>query len=120
MAPLCYRRLRFPPEIIQHAIWSHRWHFAQQWQAQSVKARLASRKFRFARDSPLEGDGFELPVPGFRSSIFYTAPELGAAKGPGATAGFEDRQREVYRAPSQAGPGNDIHAGFSACGRSPK
>jgi hypothetical protein len=47
-----------------------------------------------------EGDGFELPVPGFRSSIFYTAPELGAAKGPGATAGFEDRQRKVYRAPS--------------------
>ena len=21
MAPLCYRRHRFPPEIIQHAIW---------------------------------------------------------------------------------------------------
>ena len=21
MAPLCYRRYRFPPEIIQHAIW---------------------------------------------------------------------------------------------------
>src|SRR5262249_47399849 len=28
----------------------------------------------------------KFPVPGFRSSIFYTAPELGAAKGPGATA----------------------------------
>ena len=27
-------------------------------------------------------------VPGFRSSIFYTAPEPGAARGPGATAGF--------------------------------
>ena len=25
------------------------------------------------------GNGFELPVPGFRSSIFYTAPEFGAA-----------------------------------------
>jgi hypothetical protein len=65
-------------------------------------------EIRFAADSPLEGDGFELPVPGFRSSIFYTSPELGAAKGPGATAGFEDRQREVYRAPSQAGPGNGL------------
>ena len=21
MAPLCYRRHRFPPEIIQHAVW---------------------------------------------------------------------------------------------------
>ena len=31
--------------------------------ARSVKARLASRKFRFARDSPLEGDGFEPSVP---------------------------------------------------------
>ena len=26
MAPLCYRRHRFPPEIIQHAIWLYlRW-----------------------------------------------------------------------------------------------
>src|SRR5712664_3933248 len=24
MAPLCYRRHRFPPEIIQHAIWLYR------------------------------------------------------------------------------------------------
>jgi hypothetical protein len=28
-----------------------------------VKARLASGKFRFARDSALEGEGFELSVP---------------------------------------------------------
>src|SRR5262245_55554688 len=46
-----------------------------------------SRRRWFA-DSPLERSGFELRVFGFRSSIFYTAPELGAAKGPGTTAGF--------------------------------
>jgi len=37
-----------------------------------------ARNREFA-DFPLEGNGFEFPVPGFRSSIFYTAPEFGAA-----------------------------------------
>jgi len=31
--------------------------------AREARLAVASRKFRFARDSPLEGDGFELPVP---------------------------------------------------------
>jgi hypothetical protein len=30
-------------------------------------------------DSPLERNGFEIPVPGFKVEHFYTAPELGAA-----------------------------------------
>src|SRR5215472_8038469 len=55
------------------------------WPAALLRpARLASasaRNRKFA-DSPLERNRFEIPVPGFRSSIFYTAPELGAAKGP--------------------------------------
>src|ERR1700730_2140357 len=77
-------------------------------QPSGERRKVPAGQLRFAPDSPLEGDGFELPVPGFRSSIFYTSPELGAAKGPGATAGLEARQREVYRAPSQAGPGNGL------------
>src|SRR5215467_8647667 len=43
------------------------------------------RNRKFA-GSPLEGGGFELPVPGLGRAFFYTAPELGAAKGSGATA----------------------------------
>src|SRR5215469_16575040 len=38
-----------------------------------------NRKFG---DSPLEGNGFELPVPGFRSSIFHTAPEFWSCRRP--------------------------------------
>jgi len=33
--------------------------------------------------------------------------------------GFDDRQRQVYRAPSQADPGNDIHAGSPSLQKAP-
>jgi hypothetical protein len=47
------------------------------------KARLASRKFTFARDSPLEGDGFELPVPARdRSRRAAVQKTLGVARQP--------------------------------------
>jgi len=45
----------------------------------ALVTRERNRKFA---DSPLEGNGFELPVLGFRSSIFYTAPETWSRKGP--------------------------------------
>ena len=52
-------------------------------------------------------------------AIFYTAPELRAAKAREPQPGFDDRQRQVYRAPSQAGPGNDIHAGSPRLQKAP-
>src|SRR5260370_34617088 len=36
-----------------------------------------------------------------------------------ARTGFDDRQAQVYRAPSQAGPGNDIHAGSPGFQKAP-
>src|SRR5215472_6944940 len=45
----------------------------------ALVTRERNRKFA---DSPVEGNGFELPVLGFRSSIFYTAPETWSRKGP--------------------------------------
>src|SRR5215472_4758404 len=51
-----------------------------------------ARNRKFA-DSPVERNGFEIPVPGFRSNIFYTAPELGAAtRGPASLARFWPRR----------------------------
>jgi hypothetical protein len=35
-----------------------------------VGTDFGSARFRFARDSPLEGDGFELPVPREMTTIF--------------------------------------------------
>jgi hypothetical protein len=51
--------------------------------------------------------------------FFYTAPERVAAKGREPQPRFDDRQRQVYRAPGQAGPGNDIHAGSPSLEKAP-
>src|SRR6516162_406970 len=67
---------------------------------------------RFAIDSPLEGDGFEPSVPPVGDAIFWDPPEPGddkLARLPEPDS--DDRQGRVYRAPSEAGPGNDINAG---------
>jgi hypothetical protein len=37
--------------------------------AREARLAVASRKFRFARDSPLEGSGFELVVPPWEASV---------------------------------------------------
>jgi hypothetical protein len=42
--------------------------------AREARLAVASRKFRFARDSPLEGSGFELSVPPQKESPFRGAP----------------------------------------------
>ena len=81
MAQLSYRRHRFPASIIQHAIWrtcasrlSHRdvedllaergldisYETVRRW---VLKFERQQAEVRFARDSPLEGDGFEPSVP---------------------------------------------------------
>ena len=63
-------------------------------------------------DSPLEGEGFEPSVPRRGQHFFETASEPGddkPARQP--QPDFDDRQGQVYRAPSQADPGNDINAG---------
>ena len=39
--------------------------------------------------------------------------------GAAARTGFDDRQAQVYRAPSQAGPGNDINAGSPGFQKAP-
>jgi hypothetical protein len=39
--------------------------------------------------------------------------------GSAARTGFDDRQAQVYRAPSQAGPGNDINAGSPGFQKAP-
>src|SRR5215472_12542589 len=72
------------------------------------------------------------PIPGLRVRIrtfgsglssepfFYTAPEPGDTKPPREPEpDFDDRQRQVYRAPSQAGPGNDIYAGSPSLQKAP-
>src|SRR6202040_3718460 len=81
MAQLSYRRHRFPASIIQHAIWlylrftlSHRdvedllaergldisYETVRRW---VLKFERQQAEVRFARDSPLEGTGFEPSVP---------------------------------------------------------
>ena len=66
---------------------------------------------KFAPDSLLEGEGFEPPVPR-RDKHFRDRPGTRLRQaGPVGRTDFDDRQGQVYRAPSQAGPGNDINAG---------
>ena len=75
---------------------------------------------RFAIDSPLEGDGFEPSVPPVGDAIFWDPPEPGddkLARLPEPDS--DDRQGRVYRAPSQAGPGNDINAGSPGFQKAP-
>src|SRR5207302_5569214 len=50
---------------------------------------------------------------------FETAPDPATTTGPVARAGFDDPQRQVYLVPSQAGPGNDIHAGSRGLQKAP-
>jgi hypothetical protein len=73
-----------------------------------------------AADSLLEGTGFEHSVPPRRTAFFETAPEPGddkSARWP--ELDFDDRRRPVYRALSQAGPGNDINAGSPGFQKAP-
>src|SRR6516164_6587441 len=75
---------------------------------------------RFAIDAPLEGDGFEPSVPPVGDAIFWDPPEPGddkLARLPEPDS--DDRQGRVYRAPSQAGPGNDINAGSPGFQKAP-
>src|SRR5262245_43140216 len=51
-------------------------------------------------DSALEGNGFELPVPEFRSSIFYTAPEPGDLMVAGLTDEFSGSALRTSLTPS--------------------
>jgi hypothetical protein len=44
--------------------------------AESKNSYRDGTRLRFARDSPLEGHGFELPVPRERSSSFEASAEL--------------------------------------------
>ena len=56
--------------------------------------------------------------PTSEDSIFSRPPRIRRRQtGPVASAGFDDRQVQVYPSPSQAGLGNDIHAGSPASRR---
>ena len=78
MAPLCYRRHRFTPEIIQHGIWLYL-RFTLSYR--DVEELLAERgldiSYGSSRDSPLEGNGFEHPVPREIISGFEASGENG-------------------------------------------
>jgi hypothetical protein len=51
---------------------------------------------------------------------FPYRPEPGAANRPGTyNRDFDDRYRQVYRAPSQAGSGNDIYTGSPGLRKAP-
>jgi hypothetical protein len=51
--------------------------------------------------------------------FFFLLYRFGAANWQGATAGFDDRSRQVYHKRSQAGPGNDIHGGSPSLQKAP-
>jgi hypothetical protein len=58
----------------------------------------------------------------FRTKVehFPYRPEPGAANRPGTyNRDFDDRYRQVYRAPSQAGSGNDIYTGSPGLPKAP-
>src|SRR6202040_2746577 len=58
---------------------------------------MPTRKLRFAVDSPVEGDGFELPVP----RIIMPAVRYGR--------GCRARFRRLYSRPGSASAGSDQH-----------
>jgi hypothetical protein len=71
------------------------------------------RKLRFAADSSLEGAGFEPSVPPCGTTFFRDRPGNRARTN---RLGSQNRiltidKGQVYYAPCQAGPGNDINAG---------
>src|SRR5712671_3843860 len=58
--------------------------------------------------------------PTSEDSIFSRPPRIRRRQtGPVASAGFDDRQVQVYPSPSQAGPGNVIHAGSPGLQKAP-
>jgi len=73
----------------------------------------------FARDSPLEEDEFELSVPDFEGTFFIGAGAWTCQSPRESEPDFDDRQRQGYRPASQAGPGNDIHAGSPSLQKAP-
>jgi hypothetical protein len=46
-----------------------------------VERPLAQRQNRFAIDSPMEGDGFKLPVPGFDKPRYHLPPPVSPPRG---------------------------------------
>jgi hypothetical protein len=55
-----------------------------------------------------------------KAEHFPYRPEPGAANRPGTyNRDFDDRYRQVYRAPSQAGSGNDIYIGSPGLRKAP-
>src|SRR5205085_4734867 len=71
MALLTYRRHRFSPEIIQHAVWlCLRLTLSRCRGTAGGKSGAEHRAVgRFAIDAPLERRGFELPVPSRAKSV---------------------------------------------------
>ena len=70
-------------------------------------------------DSLVEEDEFELSVPDFEGT-FFIRPGAWTCQPPRESEpDFDDRQRQGYRPPSQAGPGNDIHAGSPSLQKAP-
>jgi hypothetical protein len=87
--------------------------------AENGKERLVIEE-RAARPSRLAAGGRRIRTlgPTSEDSIFSRPPRIRRRQtGPVASAGFDDRQVQVYPSPSQAGPGNDIHAGSPASRR---
>src|SRR5262249_50314769 len=66
----------------------------------------AEGEIRRETDCLLEGAGFELPVPEFSRAFFTPLRSVEPQGAREPQPGFDDRQRQVYRAPSQAGPGS--------------
>src|SRR6516164_9719798 len=69
--------------------------------------------------SPLEEDEFELSVPDFERTFFIRPGAWTCQLPRESEPDFDDRQRQGYRPPSQAGPGNDIHAGSPGLQKAP-
>src|SRR5215469_15624480 len=69
MAPLCYRRHRFPPEIIQHAIWCGRFLLFRQTRGDRKRAKVREVKEELRRRMhdpiPSQGQWLRQVVTGF-------------------------------------------------------
>ena len=76
MAPLCYRRHRFPPEIIQHAIWCGRFLLFRQTRGDRKRAKVREVKEELRRRMhdpiPSQGQWLRQVATGFFA--YYAVP----------------------------------------------
>jgi hypothetical protein len=90
---------------------------------EQVSIVLTTRGVSVPSRSPVNPRRFTSAILGFsprsnRSRNLETATDP-ATTNSVASSGFDDREGQVYPAPSQAGPGNDIHAGSPGLQKAP-